>query len=52
VAYTPCESQYKNSVQLTLEQVDLIKRVVRKYRDFMHLVTNSKGEQLSENVLV
>ncbi|KAF2356086.1 Renal dipeptidase family [Trinorchestia longiramus] len=42
VAYTPCASQYLNSVQLTLEQIDLIKRVIRKYRNFMHLVTNSQ----------
>ncbi|XP_037068767.1 putative dipeptidase NECHADRAFT_87110 [Pollicipes pollicipes] len=36
-AYVPCESQYKNAVQMTLEQVDLIKRVVRQYSDYLSL---------------
>lgn len=42
VAYTPCESQYQNAVQITLEQIDVIKRVIKKYSQHMELVTNSK----------
>ncbi|XP_076053747.1 dipeptidase 1-like [Oratosquilla oratoria] len=42
VAYTPCDSQYLNSVQLTLEQIDLIKRILVKYKQYMELVTKSE----------
>nr|XP_027217365.1 dipeptidase 1-like [Penaeus vannamei] len=42
VAYTPCDSQYLNSVQLTLEQIDLIKRVLKKYNQYLELVTKSE----------
>lgn len=44
VAYTPCDSQYLNSVQLTLEQIDLIKRVLKKYNQYLELVTKSEGK--------
>ncbi|RZF46862.1 hypothetical protein LSTR_LSTR008243 [Laodelphax striatellus] len=30
-AYVPCESQFKDAVQLTLEQIDVIKRLTDKY---------------------
>ena len=43
-AYVPCESQYKNAVQMTLEQVDLIKRVVRQYSDYLSLALTAEGE--------
>ncbi|XP_071538215.1 dipeptidase 1-like [Panulirus ornatus] len=42
VAYTPCDSQYQNAVQLTLEQIDLIKRVIKKYSHYLELVTTSQ----------
>ncbi|XP_050696729.1 dipeptidase 1-like [Eriocheir sinensis] len=42
VAYTPCDAQYQNAVQLTLEQIDLIKRVIKKYSQHLELVTTSK----------
>ncbi|XP_049808408.1 dipeptidase 1-like [Schistocerca nitens] len=32
-AYVPCESQHLNAVQLTLEQIDLIRRLIDKYPD-------------------
>ena len=31
-AYAPCGSQHKDAVQITLEQIDLIKRLVEQYR--------------------
>ncbi|CAG7830033.1 unnamed protein product, partial [Allacma fusca] len=31
VAYVPCEAQFLNAVQITLEQIDLIRRLVSKY---------------------
>lgn len=43
VAYVPCKSQYLNAVQLTLEQVDLIKRLIEKYSDYMQFASSSRG---------
>ncbi|XP_069701400.1 dipeptidase 1-like isoform X2 [Periplaneta americana] len=42
-AYVPCGSQYLDSVQLTLEQIDVIRRLVDKYPNQMQLVTTAKG---------
>ncbi|XP_020300255.1 dipeptidase 1-like isoform X2 [Pseudomyrmex gracilis] len=39
VAYVSCESQYKDSVQLTLRQIDVIKRLIRRYPKNLQLVT-------------
>lgn len=41
-AYVPCESQHLNAVQLTLEQVDLIKRLIEKYSQHMQFAASSK----------
>lgn len=46
-AYVPCESQHLNAVQLTLEQVDLIKRLIEKYSQHMQFAASSTGEYLS-----
>ncbi|OAD57717.1 Dipeptidase 1 [Eufriesea mexicana] len=46
-AYVPCESQYLNAVQLTLEQVDLIKRLIEKYSQRMQFAASSRGGYLS-----
>ncbi|KAJ8874830.1 hypothetical protein PR048_022719 [Dryococelus australis] len=42
VAYVPCESQDLNAVQLTLEQIDLIKRLIEKYGQQMQFASNTK----------
>ncbi|XP_049809601.1 dipeptidase 1-like [Schistocerca nitens] len=42
-AYVPCGSQYLDSVQLTLEQIDVIRRLVDKYPAHMQLVTTAQG---------
>ncbi|XP_063236741.1 dipeptidase 1-like [Bacillus rossius redtenbacheri] len=42
VAYVPCESQNLNAVQLTLEQIDLIKRLIEKYSQQLQFATSSK----------
>nr|CAD7443883.1 unnamed protein product [Timema bartmani] len=42
-AYVPCGSQYLDSVQLTLEQIDVIRRLVDKYPNHMKLVTTAEG---------
>lgn len=41
VAYTPCESQYKDAVQLTLRQIDVIKRLIDLYPEHLKLVTSA-----------
>ncbi|XP_066589777.1 dipeptidase 1-like isoform X2 [Prorops nasuta] len=41
VAYTECKSQYKDSVQLTLRQIDVIKRLIRRYPNHLKLVTSA-----------
>lgn len=39
----PCSSQHLDSVQLALEQIDLIRRLVNKHSDSMVLVTTAEG---------
>ena len=46
VAYSPCGSQHKDAVQITLEQIDLIKRLMADYSNHLQLVTTANGEKL------
>lgn len=46
-AYVPCSSQHLDSVQLALEQIDLIRRLVNKHPESMVLVTTAEGETFS-----
>lgn len=39
VAYAECKSQYKDAVQLTLRQIDVIKRLINRYPANLKLVT-------------
>lgn len=48
-AYVPCDSQYLNAVQLTLEQVDLIKRLIEKYSTHMQFATSEQGATTNRN---
>ena len=43
VAYAPCGSQHKDAVQVTLEQIDLIKRFVAQYPEHMRFANDSAG---------
>nr|ALX00043.1 dipeptidase 1-like protein [Melanoplus sanguinipes] len=43
VAYVPCSAQYKDAVEMTMEQVDVIKRFVDKYQDDMQYVDSAQG---------
>ena len=43
-AYVPCESQHLNAVQLTLEQIDVIKRLIDKYHRHLKFATSATGE--------
>lgn len=44
VAYAPCGAQHKDAVQVTLEQIDLIKRLVESYPNQLQLVKTSEGK--------
>ena len=44
VAYAPCSAQHKDAVQVTLEQIDLIKRMVGAYPNQLQLVKTADGE--------
>ena len=46
MAYSPCGSQHKDAVQITLEQIDLIKRLMADYSKHLQLVTTANGEIL------
>uniref|UniRef100_A0A6P7F1P1 Dipeptidase n=1 Tax=Diabrotica virgifera virgifera TaxID=50390 RepID=A0A6P7F1P1_DIAVI len=41
-AYVPCDSQYKDAVQLTLEQIDVIRRLTDQYNPRLTLCTSSE----------
>lgn len=43
-AYVPCDSQYKDAVQLTLEQIDVIRRLTEMYSPPLTLCTSSEGK--------
>lgn len=43
VAYAPCGAQHKDAVQVTLEQIDLIKRLVSLYPRHLAFVNDSVG---------
>ncbi|XP_040299311.1 dipeptidase 1 isoform X2 [Herpailurus yagouaroundi] len=42
-AYTPCDTQNKDAVKRTLEQIDVIQRMCQTYPDTFVCVTNSAG---------
>lgn len=41
--YVPCDSQYKDAVKLSLEQLDVIKKYVTRYPDTFQYVTTAQG---------
>lgn len=41
VAYTSCDSQYKDTIQLTLRQIDIIKRLIKKYPARLQFVSDA-----------
>ncbi|KAK2721263.1 hypothetical protein QYM36_003517, partial [Artemia franciscana] len=42
-AYVPCEAQDLDAVRLTLEQIDIIKRMTIQYSNYLTLVNTSQG---------
>lgn len=43
-AYVPCDTQYKDAVRQTLEQIDVIHRMCQKYPESFMFATSSQGE--------
>lgn len=43
-AYVPCGAQYLDAVKQTLEQIDLIKRMVDRYPHYLRLALDAQGE--------
>ncbi|XP_031847544.1 dipeptidase 1 isoform X2 [Nomia melanderi] len=46
-AYVSCESQYKDAVQLTLRQIDVIKNLIDKYPNDLQFVTEANDIEAS-----
>ena len=44
MAYAPCGSQHKDAVQVTLEQIDLIKRLIGQYPGHLAFVNDSTSK--------
>ncbi|KAK6976523.1 dipeptidase 1 [Biomphalaria glabrata] len=42
-AYTDCNTQYKDAVRISMEQVDTIKRFVARYPEVFQFVTTAQG---------
>jgi len=43
-AYVPCEAQHRDAVQLTLEQIDVIKRLTDRYSPQLTTCTSAQGK--------
>ncbi|XP_067005997.1 dipeptidase 1 [Anabrus simplex] len=43
VAYADCKSQYKDAVEQTLEQIDVIKRLIKMYPNDLQYVDSAEG---------
>lgn len=42
-AYAPCEAQFKDAVQITIEQIDVIKRLTERYSPQLTPCTTALG---------
>ena len=46
-AFIPCSSQFKDALQMTLEQIDVIKRFVAKNSETMNFVTSAEEIEIA-----
>ncbi|XP_047702252.1 dipeptidase 1 isoform X1 [Prionailurus viverrinus] len=51
-AYTPCDTQNKDAVKRTLEQIDVIQRMCQMYPETFVCVTNSAGARRPQPALL
>jgi membrane dipeptidase len=42
--YVSCQTNYKDAVRASLDQIDVIKRFVTKYSDTFTFVTTAQGQ--------
>lgn len=51
-AYVPCDSQYKDAVRQTLEQIDVVHRMCQEYPETFMFATSADGEltRLTKNI--
>lgn len=49
-AYAPCEAQFKDAVQITIEQIDVIKRLTERYTPQLTPCTTALG--MNENTIL
>ncbi|PSN45618.1 Dipeptidase 3 [Blattella germanica] len=49
-AYVPCDAQYKDAVQLTLEQINVIRRLVDSYNTHLQFVTSAQGKRHFQSI--
>ena len=47
-AYVPCDSQWMDAVPLSLEQIDVVRRLVQQYPQYLSFATSSQGEPATE----
>jgi len=47
-AYVPCDTQYKDAVRQTLEQIDVIHMMCQKYPDVFQFAASSQGKTVKE----
>jgi len=45
-AYVPCEAQYKDAVQISLEQIDVIQRLTDRYTPQLTKCTSAYGKRI------
>lgn len=50
-AYVSCGSQYKDAVQLFMEQIDVIKRLVNEYPNDLQFATSTQGDRYKLSIL-
>ncbi|XP_058460285.1 dipeptidase 1 isoform X2 [Malaya genurostris] len=43
VAYVSCETQYRDAVERTLEQIDVIKRLITRHPEYFAYITSADG---------
>ena len=52
VVYVSCRHQYTTAVERSLEQLDVIKRMVSKNPDVFNLVTSAQGESYNHVITI
>ena len=50
--YVPCGSQYLDAVKQTLEQIDLIKRMIQRHSDYLRLAVDARGNFLQFHIFL